>query len=81
MNQIVTVAQLIKMLEKAPQNVRIELYYDGGPRLVPNLLYLTKDHDDKKDLLVLGQNDDIYSASGILIANISEQEVYADGLK
>lgn len=52
-----TVQQLIEQLEKLPKEKRIMLYYDGCPRLVPNMAYF----DTEEGCFAIGEYGDIYT--------------------
>jgi hypothetical protein len=54
------VDELILLLQKCPPEFAIELYYDGSPRLVPNMAYLYTDRGDNV-IVALGEHGDIYS--------------------
>lgn len=59
-----TVKELIKELLKCPQEMDVEIYYDGTPCYIPNFAYQGKSFNGDKDVVVLGQEDNIYNLEG-----------------
>ncbi len=55
------VKDLIKGLLKCPQDLDIELYYDGSPGPVPDFAYLRPKDEYKDEIVVLGESASIYN--------------------